>query len=62
MDPKARMEELKAGLETQVRQLQVAEANVRETVASIEQFKGAIALCTELVEEESDEDGEGDNA
>ena len=46
MDPKARMEELKTGIETQVRQLQVAEANVREIAASIEQFTGAIALCT----------------
>lgn len=60
MDPNARLEELKSGLETQVRQLQIAEANTREIAASIEQFKGAIALCSELIEE--DGDGEGDNA
>ena len=63
MDPDARMEELKTGMETQARQLQIAEANVRELAASIEQFKGAIALCTELVEEkESVKDGKGNNA
>jgi|TARA_R110000824_G_scaffold158112_3_gene331770 hypothetical protein len=67
MDPSARMKELKSGLDTHIRQLQVLEANIRECGASIEQFKGAIALCTELVEAtvdniESNEDGEGDNA
>jgi|TARA_R100000781_G_C3997513_1_gene99117 hypothetical protein len=56
------MEELKSGLETQSRQLQIAEANVREIAASIEQFKGAIALCSELIEAEGKEDGEGDNS
>jgi len=62
MDPQSRMEELKSGLETQSRQLQIAEANIREIAASIEQFKGAIALCSELIEAEGKEDGEGDNS
>lgn len=62
MDPQFRIEELKSGLETQSRQLQIAEANVREIAASIEQFKGAIALCSEFIEAEGKEDGEGDNS
>ena len=48
--------------DSQQQKLQVFEANVKETADSIEQLRGAIALCKEFVEKaDSEEDnGEGD--
>jgi len=60
-DPNARLKELTEALEGQSQQLEIAQANVRELATSIEQLRGAIALCNEFVENGDVEDGEGDS-
>ena len=61
-NPTARLKELTDMFDSQQQKLQVFEANVKETADSIEQLRGAIALCKECVEKaDSEEDnGEGD--